>query len=227
MSYSRTKFVDLALSIMGESHDIRELDLGSEASVAKRGFKVELQAWEVEGIGHLCDIRMRLPLRLMRMETIVFAPIQVDMPLMNLDWISAFGSEIQFVEIYDDQLSPWPEEEQRIFETLQRQAASLPDAKSVEGRWYDDILYPFSVHKAGRKISRQLEEMAYDYLVAYLDQCLAAPPCDAQAKEAKVGEYARRLFAEGGPAVDAFVKLFGTETARRVVVQNMYGVKEG
>ena len=46
-----------------------------------------------------------------------------------------------------------------------------------------------------------------------------------QAKQAKNRAFAERLFAEGGPAVDQVTKLFGTETARRLILRYMYGVR--
>ena len=40
----------------------------------------------------------------------------------------------------------------------------------------------------------------------------------------KVKAFAERLFTEGGPAVDQVTKLFGEETAKRLILRWMYGV---
>ena len=47
---------------------------------------------------------------------------------------------------------------------------------------------------------------------------------DAAAKKEKVEHFAKTLFAEGGPAVDTVAKLFGRETAERLILHDMYGV---
>ena len=39
-----------------------------------------------------------------------------------------------------------------------------------------------------------------------------------------MSEYARTLLEKGGPAVNQFKKLFGEETARRLILGHMYGV---
>ena len=44
-------------------------------------------------------------------------------------------------------------------------------------------------------------------------------------ERAKVQAFAERLFAEGGPAVDQVTKLFGEQTAKRLILQHMYGVR--
>ena len=45
------------------------------------------------------------------------------------------------------------------------------------------------------------------------------------AKKEKVAAFAETLFSQGGPAVDTIVKLFGRETAERLILHHMYGVE--
>jgi hypothetical protein len=171
-------------------------------------------------------MKMKAFFGLMRMETAIIAPARIDMPLFNLDWVGAFGYETQIAELYDTQLQPWPDECQNVFECLLQRDADLPNASSDEERWYDSILYPCSYHKKGKGLTERFSNAAHDYLVAYVDQLPSAPACDEHEKAAKVQAFAERLFDEGGPAVDQVTKLFGQTTARRLVVQHMYGVDE-
>ena len=67
--------------------------------------------------------------------------------------------------------------------------------------------------------------MTQDNIDAFVAQLAEAPACDADAKAEKVRTFAETLFSQGGPAVDQVTKLFGAETARRLVVGAMYGVK--
>ena len=39
-------------------------------------------------------------------------------------------------------------------------------------------------------------------------------------------EFAVNLYNNGGPAVDQIKKLFGEETAKRLILRHMYGVDE-
>jgi hypothetical protein len=161
----------------------------------------------------------------MRMETVVIAPTGVDLPLFNLDWVKAFGAETQIAELYDTQLLPWPDECQEAFEFARARHADLPDAPAGDPHWYDDILYPCSFHKKGRGQAERMSRAAQDYLTIYAELLAAAPNCDSTEKEAKVRAFAERLFAEGGPAVNQVTKLFGEQTARRLILQHMYGVR--
>lgn len=213
------------LAALGSNHDLAKKDLGADARLSKKGMTFETESWEVQGVGHLCIMRMKALLGLMRMETAVIAPTDVDVPLFNLDWVKAFGAEAQMAELYDTQLQPWPDECHEAFELVCKHYADVPDVPSAEARWYDDILYPCSFHKKGKGITEALSNAAQDYLAVYTELLASAPACDSLEKTAKVRAFAERLFAEGGPAVDQVTKLFGEQTAERLIVQHMYGIR--
>ncbi len=52
-----------------------------------------------------------------------------------------------------------------------------------------------------------------------------APACSEKEKGEKVRAFAETLVEKGGPAVDTVTKLFGAETARRLILGHMYGVR--
>ena len=221
----RTTLRDSILTALGRNHELSQEDLGTDARLSAKGMTFETESWRIAGVGHLCVMRMKAFFGLMRMETAVIAPTEVDVPLFNLDWVKAFGAETQIAELYDTQLQPWPNECHEAFEFARAQYADLPDAPTGDPRWYDDILYPCSFHKKGKGMSERMSRAAQDYLSIYTELLAAAPACDSAAKAAKVRAFAERLFAEGGPAVDQVTKLFGEQTARRLILQHMYGVR--
>ena len=159
------------------------------------------------------------------METAVLVSRTKDVPLLNLDWVGVMGKETQIAELYDTMLTPWPEVQQAPFEKIRKRDEDLPEPEQ-KPHWYDEILYPCSYHKAGRKIGERLSSAAEDYLKGFLKSLEAAPDCDPAEKQAKVTAFAERLFAEGGLAVDQMSKLFGRETAERMIVRVMYGKKD-
>lgn len=222
----RTGLRDSVLAALERNHTLTQEDLGADACLPAKGMTFETETWEIRGIGHLCVMQMKAFFGLMRMETAVIAPTCVDVPLFNLDWVKALGNETQIAELYDTQLSPWPPECLEAFDFVCGQYADLPDAPSGDARWYDDILYPCSFHKKGRRLTERMSGAAQDYLTVYAGLLAAAPTCDEQKKAAKVQAFAEQLFAEGGPAVDQVTKLFGEQTGRRLVLQHMYGVRE-
>lgn len=205
-------------------YTLRREELGADARLAKSGMAFETESYEIPELGHFCLLRMNAFFGLMKMETAVLAVTEKDVPLLNLDWVRAFGKETQIVELYDTQLEPYPEEKLAAFDAIRARDAELPDMSSA-GHWYDAILYPCSYHKAGKGLTERLAAAARDYTETFLGQLEAAPACDRAAKAEKVKAFAERLFAEGGPAVDQVTKLFGTETAKRLILRYMYGVK--
>ena len=147
------------------------------------------------------------------------------MPLMNMDWIKVPGKQTLIGELYDTQLEPWPEESQAAFLQISDRDHDLPDYSSGSEHWYDDLLYPCSYHKAGRGIASRLEASAADFSALFISQMAELPACDYEAKKAKTEAYAQKLAANGGSAVKLFTKLFGQETANRIIINHMYGVR--
>ncbi len=204
---------------------LKKRDLGADARLSKRGMSFTTEVYEIPALGQLCLLRMNAMLGLMKMETAVLAVNGKDLPLLNLDWVRALGRETQIVELYDTQLAPYPPEKLAAFEALRARDRDLPDMES-KPHWYDAILYPCSYHKAGKGLTERLARAARDYTETYLGQLAEAPACDAAAKKEKTRAFAERLFTEGGPAVDQVTKLFGAETAKRLILRHMYGAEE-
>ena len=228
-----SKHVDLgqyATAALGQYFELIPKDIGADAHLSKRGMTFDTKSCEIKGVGHLCVMRMNAFMGLMKMETIVIAPTKVDMPLFNVDWVSAFGTETLIAELYDTQLEPWPGEAQKKFEEIQEEYLDVEDNESGE-HWYDSVLYPVSIHKKGKGLTDRFNDAAKDYIdlfaaeLAELSEPAAAGKCPADLKRARVGDFARTLVENDGPAVNMMAKLFGEETMRRIVLKHMYGVE--
>ena len=228
-----SKHIDLGqytTAALGQYFELIPGNIGADAHLSKRGLTFDTTSCEIKGVGHLCVMRMNAFMGLMKMETIVIAPTKVDMPLFNVDWVSAFGTETLIAELYDTQLEPWPEEAQKKFEEIQEEYLDVEDNESGE-HWYDSVLYPVSIHKKGKGLTDRFNDAAKDYIdlfaaeLAELSEPAAAGKCPADLKRARVGDFARTLVENDGPAVNMMAKLFGEETMRRIVLKHMYGVE--
>ena len=222
-----SKHIDLGqytVDSLGRYFDLVPKNLGADARLSKRGMTFETKSWEIRGIGHLCVLRMNAFFGLMKMETIVIAPFEADLPLYNADWVKAFGTETQIAELYDTQLEPWTEESQGKFLAIKTGFDNLPDAPSGE-HWYDSVLYPCSIHKKGKGLTDSFNKLAKEYTDLFVAELSAAEKCPADLKKARVSEFAHKLVANDGPAVNMMAKLFGKETMQRIVLKHMYGVE--
>ena len=210
-------------ALLEQYYTVTPVDIGEDSRLSKSGMTFTTESYDVEGAGHLCILNMNAMLGLMKMETVVLSLFEKDMPLFNLDWVGAFGNETQIAELYDVQLDPYPQELLDEFTKIKEADSDIADYPSSPA-WYDGILYPCTYHKKGKKITERLSAAASGYAETFCRQLAAAPACDAEAKKARVREFAETLFSNGGPAVDQVKKLFGDETARRLIVTHMYGV---
>ena len=224
MKANRKSMKDLMLVALSKDFTLRQRDLGKDAELKKNGFKFWTESYEVEGVGNLCFLSMSAMMGAMKMETAVLAANEKDMPLFNLDWVLAMGKETQMVELYDDMLEPLSDAAKSAFQAIKDKDADLTD-RETDPHWYDDILLPCSYDKTGKGVSDRFNAAAAAYLAEFVSQLKAAPACDKDAKAEKVKTFATTLFTQGGPAVDNVTKLFGTETAERLILSHMYGVK--
>ena len=208
---------------LSRHYKIRKIDIGEDAHLAKKGFVFDTRTYMIKDVGHLCIMNMKAIFGLMRMETVILASEKKDMPLMNLDWVKLPGKQTLIGELYDTQLTPWPEESQVAFSEISDRDQDLPDYTSGSEYWYDSLLYSCSYHKAGRGIAARLDTSAEDFISLFVAQLNEAPACDEEEKKGKIEAFAQKLAANGGSAVNMFTKLFGEETAYRMVIHHMYG----
>ena len=210
---------------LSRTYSLNQLDLGADARLAKKGFTFETESYEIAELGHLCIMRMKAMLGLMRMETVILSVTHRDAPLINLDYVKAAGKETQLVELYNTQIASEAEELQEAFRKIRDRDADLTDYTSPGKHWYDDILYPCSYHKTGKGVSDRLAGAARDCAGTYISLLASAPACDPAAKQDKIHSFAESLLKSGGPAVDQVAKLFGRDTAERLILRHMYGVR--
>lgn len=203
---------------------LRPLDMGEDARLSKNGMVFDTESYEVEGVGHLCIMSMKAMAGLMKMETVILATTERDMPLLNLDWVSAFGRETQIAELYDTQLSPFAQEKLDKYSAVKERDTDLKDYEPGGSHSYDSMKYPESYQKMGRNVSGRLSQAAADYIRIFEAQLHDAETCDREAKTAKVREFTDTLISDGGVAVNQMTKLFGRETAERMIRRHMYGV---
>ena len=111
--------------LVENGYHAQRCEVGSDAKLSKNGMQFTLESYEVKGVGHFCILNMNAMLGLMKMETVVLAPREKDIPMINLDWIGAMGNETQLNEIYNNQLSPYPEEKLAAFAKIKENDADI------------------------------------------------------------------------------------------------------
>ena len=133
-----SKHADLGTAILDAlkgRYTLEKLDIGTDARLSKSGMVFETESYAVKDLGHLCVLRMKAFLGLMKMETVVLAVKEKDLPLFNLDWVSAAGKETMLAELYDTQLQPLSEKALGRLQALKDRDGDLPQ-REKKPHWY-------------------------------------------------------------------------------------------
>ena len=212
------------LSLINEKYALTEKRPSEFSKFKAKGMTFKCKTYEAEGLGHVCVMRAKGFLGLMKMDTLVIAPIHKDLPLLSYDRIYAMGNDTLIIELYDTM-----GESKANLSTLsgiKSRFAHLPE-RFEEGKepehWYDSIRLPQTTSKKGKKCTAGFDAYTMTYISEYVS--LNADPCDAAEKLARTDSYATGLVQNGGPATDVFKEQFGEETTSEIIRGVLFGVK--
>ncbi len=85
---------------------VKERDMGEFKKMKVKGMNFSCASYEVEGEGTLSTMRASGMLGLVKMDTLIFTPIEKDAPLLSYDRMNFFGKDMYILELYDTQLAP-------------------------------------------------------------------------------------------------------------------------
>ncbi len=213
------------LDLIKKNHALTQKSVGDFKTFKAKGMTFVCEAFDAEGLGHVSVMRAKGFFGLMKMDTLVIAPVEKDLPLLSYDRIYAMGNDTLIVELYDTM------GEKKVdlgsIVAIKSKYAHLPE-RFAEGEepkhWYDDIRLPETTSKKGKKGDGVgFDAYTLDYVSAYLE--LAGDACDAGEKIARTEVYASGLISQGGPATDVFKQEFGEEKTGEIICGVLFGTK--
>lgn len=206
------------LCIIGERYPLTPIPDSCVEGLKASGMKFNIRAYHAEGLGHVSVMTAKGFFGLMKMDTLIVNPDEVDLPLYSYDRIFAMGNDTLIVELYDT-LS----EDGFSMEDVKAKYPSLTERDPGE-HWYDSIKLKESISKKGKKADTPLlSELAIEHLCAYLS---AAVPTDKlEIKREKSRYYVEGLLSKGGPSTDAFKKAIGEERTAELFRSILFGTK--
>lgn len=213
-------YIEGFLSSLKSEFSLCERDLGEFARVKKKGMDFDIHGYEIEGVGKMSTLSMKAMLGLMKMESIIVSPTEVDAPLYSFDWVSAMGNDTLIIELYDTQLAPC---DLSGLDAEKAKASALTDNDLGE-HWYDYLHLSPTVSKKGKKLN--FDSLAVGYTAEFIKLLKASPVCDKSAKQAKLYDYTNRLLTNGGPACDQFKKMIGEEKTRELFMKYIFSAED-
>ncbi len=199
--------------------------VGEFKTFKAKGMTFVCESFDAEGLGHVSVMRAKGFFGLMKMDTLVIAPVEKDLPLLSYDRIYAMGNDTLIVELYDTMAQS--KADLSAISGVKERYVHLPE-RFAEGEepkhWYDDIRLPETTSKKGKKgDTLNFDAYALDYISAYL--ALEGADCGRAEKIARTEVYATGLITQGGPATDVFKQEFGEEKTGEIIRKVIFGTK--
>ena len=213
------------LELIKKHHTLESKNVGEFSTFKAKGMTFVCEAFNAEGLGHVSVMHANGFFGLMKMDTLVIAPTEIDLPLLSYDRIYAMGNDTLIVELYDTMAER--KVDLSTISAVKSKFAHLPE-RFAEGEepkhWYDDIRLPETTSKKGKKgDSKSFDEYTLEYVSAYLS--LVADKCDVAEKISRTDVYANGLITQGGPATDVFKQEFGEEKTGNIIKGVLFGTK--
>ena len=211
---------DRLLSMIGERFPLSPIDAGDLSTLKASGMKFEVSAFRAEGLGHVSVMRAKGFFGLMKMDTLMIVPEDVDLPLYSYDRIYAMGNDTLIVELYDTMTEPAA---LTPLGAVKEKFSHLSERDPGE-HWYDGIKLPESISKKGKKkATPELDELTLEHFAAYLNSPVA-PVSDKEKKAELSRGYVLGLLEHGGPSTDVFKKTLGEEKTERLFRHVLFGI---
>ncbi len=210
------------LEKIAEKHSLSRIDTGEFSTLKANGMTFQVEAYFAEGLGQVSIMRAAGFFGLMKMDTLIINPTELDLPLYSYDRIFAMGNDTLIVELYDTLLGEYSEERMNA---AKAEFASLPERDPGE-HWYDSIKLASSISKKGKKKdTKSLDSLTLSHFDAYLASSTAKVG-DLSEKQRKASVYVDGLLERGGPSTDVFKKALGEEKTAELFKTVLFGTKQ-
>lgn len=207
------------LDILKTRFTLTPIDAGDMATLKASGMTFKVEAYVAEGLGHVSVMRAKGFFGLMKMDTLIINPTELDLPLYSYDRILAMGNDTLIVELYDTLVGNYSENGMKA---VKEEFASLPE-RDLGEHWYDSIKLPSSISKKGKKITSELDKMTLEHFKSYLSSS-DIPVEDTESKKEKAAVYVNGLLEKGGPSTDVFKKQLGIEKTTKLFREILFGI---
>lgn len=204
-----------------EKYPLTEIDAGDFSKLKANGMTFTVQAFHAEGLGHVSVMRAKGFFGLMRMDTLIINPTEIDLPLYSYDRIFAMGNDTLIVELYDTLVGAYDAD---ALARVKNGYVDLPE-RDPGVHWYDSIKLPESISKKGKKSHMpRMDQLTKEHFAAYLSSD-AASVSDQETKRQKASVYVEGLLKNGGPSTDVFKKALGEEKTEALFREILFGTK--
>lgn len=203
--------INKLLEFINTSYPLKKNYIQEYSHIKVRPMTFEVENYTAKGLGNITVMKGTALFGIMKMDTLVINPFEIDMPLYSYDRIHVFKNDTLYQECYDTLLDE--SKRNNIDQSLHSISNKYNITSNIkkEPAWYDDILFPSSIFKKTKSESNTFDQFALDYLSKYLELSKEAEQCDVTTKKTRANQYTEGLLNHGGPSTDVFIKNKGKE----------------
>ena len=214
--------IEKLLNAIDSRFPLAETDAGDYRQLKANGMKFSIRAFQAAGLGWVSVMTASGFFGLMKMDTLIINPTEVDMPLLSYDRVHAMGNDTLIYELYDTMIG---QPDLSELDKAKGRTNLLPD-HDLGKHWYDDIKLPQSISKKCKKVQTPVfDDAAYQYMISFLNAAKNAPACEAEPKCRKASVYVEGLLTNGGPSTDVFKKSIGEEKTAQLFRHVLFGTE--
>lgn len=211
---------DKLLNLIREKYVLEEIDAKDLPYLKTRVINFSIQAYKAIGLGHVSVMRSEDILGLMKMDTIIVNPREIDLPLYSCDYIYTPTDNTLVIKLYDTMVGSYSEEH---LMNVKSEYQDLADRDSG-AHWYDDIKLASSISKSGDADQRsRFDELTLRFFRVYLSKSPIVT--DMAEKQLKTRDYVEGLLRHCGPSTDVFIKEFGNQKTTRFYRTILFGTE--
>ena len=211
---------DRFLRILDERYRLIEIPCDEFASIKVSGMKFKIEAYSAMGLGHVSVMKASGFFGLMKMETLMVTPVDLDLPIYSYDRIHAFGNDTLIIELYDTVVDKYDD---RVLSAIKKEFSSIPERDPGE-HWYDSIKLKSSISKKGKRAhTPDLDKLAELHFVGCFWP-LARTTDFKDEKLEKINAYVNGLLEHGGPSTDVFKKALGEKKTKKLFKKVLFGI---
>jgi len=212
--------VSILLNLIGERYLIDQMDIGDLSTLKTSVMNFSIQAYKVIGLGHVSVMCDEDVLGLMKMDTLIVNPYEIDLPLLSYDRIYTPTDDTLIFELYDTVVGFYSEDN---LISIKSEYQDIPD-RDTRTQWYDTIKLSSSISKNGRSDQQsRIDELTVRFFKAYLSS--ASKVGSISKRLQKTRDYVEGLLKHGGPSTDVFVKEFGIQKTARLYRTILFGTE--
>lgn len=207
---------------ISERYELTLLDVGEMSTLKANGMTFSVEAYHAAGLGHVSVMRAQGFFGLMKMDTLIINPTDLDLPLYSYDRIFAAGNDTLIIELYDTLLGSFDQSKMSV---VKNGYDDLSERDPGE-HWYDGIKLGASISKKGKKKQTpRLDALTLAHFDAFLS-AKASSVADVSAKKEKAAVYVNGLLEHGGPSTDVFKKALGVDKTTELFHRVLFGIHE-